>query len=140
LMTDKHAGENRRADRHFKEPFLHKYVWIHIRTLWNDILLPCIRGLEIPGHGAAAHMSLHLTDNEKEPMPYRPDFYIEVIVLPISRDAEAFQKVWLVAAGDVASMEVGPSRQQPFCKIVSRARKARKMAGLRLVHPHALSP
>jgi hypothetical protein len=28
-------------------------------------------------------MSLHLTDNEKEPTPHRPDFYLGVIGVPI---------------------------------------------------------
>lgn len=60
---------------HFKEPFLHKSflrIWIHIKDMFSNLLdksnmklmerliLPEHRNLEVPGSGAAAHMSLHL--------------------------------------------------------------------------------
>lgn len=54
----------------FKEPFLHKYIllWICKRTYRNGLYLPSTRSLEAFGPGAAAHMSLHQTDNFKEPL------------------------------------------------------------------------
>jgi len=60
---------------HFKEPFLHKSflrIWIHIKDMFGNLPdksskkpmerlnLPEHRNLEVPGSGAAAHMSLHL--------------------------------------------------------------------------------
>jgi len=39
--------------------------------------------LKVPRAWSRRPHVLHLTDNEKEPTPHRPDFYLGVIGLPI---------------------------------------------------------
>jgi hypothetical protein len=58
--------ESQHSTSNFKEPFLHIYIK-HIKT-WNGLALNRIPlALKTSRPGAAAHMSLHLSNNVKEP-------------------------------------------------------------------------
>ncbi|WP_139181593.1 hypothetical protein [Edaphosphingomonas haloaromaticamans] len=107
-------------NQHFKEPFLHKYTWyMHIRTFERPGFFRSSDALKPSETGAAAHMSLHQSNNEKEPTAPHPslrklgDRFTDLerrVSNPENR---------VTAAGDRASMPTAPHRQLPISNFIA---------------------
>ena len=75
FMTDNHPGGITEEEAGISGSRSCTIYMVCILGHWNGLVCPIFDAQRPSNTGAAAHMSLHQTDNEKEPTPHQPRFY-----------------------------------------------------------------